>query len=79
MRELLFSSNGLFAEGEALRLIGVGISNLDNGQNRQMEISDWLVERKQQEKQRKLDEMMNSVRERYGEMAIMKGQHLHQV
>ena len=79
MRDLLFSSNGLFAEGEALRLIGVGISNLDNGQNRQMEISDWLVERKQQEKQRKLDEMMNSVRERYGEMAIMKGQHLHQV
>ena len=74
MRDLLFSSNGLFAEGEALRLIGVGISNLDNGQNRQMDISDWLVERKQQEKQRKLDEMMSSVRERYGKMAISRGQ-----
>ncbi len=73
MKELLFSGEGLFAKGEALRLIGVGISNLDDGQNRQMDFSDWIREKKQQEKRHKLDEMMSAVREKYGENALRKG------
>lgn len=78
MRELLFSKEGLFPAGETLRLIGVGVSNLDDGQSRQMDLTDWLGEKKRQEKRRekfrKLDEMMNSVRDKYGEKALRKGQ-----
>ena len=34
-------TQGLFDHGDVLRLIGVGVSNLDNGENRQMDLFEW--------------------------------------
>lgn len=42
MRELLFSENGLFPNGEVLRLLGVGVSGLDDGSFHQMSLDEWM-------------------------------------
>lgn len=74
MKEL---TDRLFDEGEVLRLIGVGVSGLDHGEYRQMEMEDWLKEneqnRQQSEKKKKLDEMVKKIRSQFGESAVFTG------
>ena len=69
--------DGLFAGGAALRLIGVGVSNLDDNVNRQMTLDEWAqlskVHVKERERNRKLDQMLEQIRKRYGTDAIGKG------
>ena len=82
LEKLLLSDDGLFAKGESLRLIGVGISNLDDGRMKQMDLSDWMLEKehrkqeqRQREKKQKLDEMLNTVRAKYGDGVLRKGEY----
>ena len=74
---LLFETAGIFARGEVVRLIGVGVSNLDNGENRQMTMDEWMQEAESQarrkERYKKLDLMMEQVQKKYGDDAIHKG------
>ena len=77
MNNLLLGSDGLFDKDEVIRLIGVGVSNLDNGENRQMTLLEWSqiskAQAEQREKTRKLDLMMENVRKKYGRDVMQKG------
>ena len=77
MQELLFQKNGLFEKGEVLRLIGVGVSNLDHGDFHQMDLTEWAgsfkERQKEHEKREKLDAMMEKIEKKYGKDAIKKG------
>ena len=42
--KLLLGEHGLFAEGAGIRLVGAGVTNLDNGSYRQMSLLDWEPE-----------------------------------
>lgn len=68
---------GLFSQGDVLRLIGVGVSNLDNGENRQMDLFEWARMNegnvKQKEKNDKLNAMMDKIKGKYGADAIRRG------
>ena len=77
IESLLLVPDGLFSKGEAIRLIGVGVSNLDKGENRQMTLAEWAEISKEQEtkreKSRKLDLMVENVQHRFGKDAVKKG------
>lgn len=83
MQALLFSDDGLFRSGEVLRLIGVGVSGLDDGSSRQMDLTDWMDElrkmqqssraTKEKERRQRLDAMVTSLQKKYGDKAIRKG------
>lgn len=77
-------SPGLFADGNAIRLIGVGASALDRGEFRQISMTEAMrtideerAEEKERadsaEKQRRLVTMQNQIREKFGDGAIRKG------
>ena len=70
-------TQGLFSQGDVLRLIGVGVSNLDNGENRQMDLFEWARMNesnvKQKERNDKLNDMMSKIKNKYGEDAIRRG------
>ena len=70
---LLSHPEGLLQSGETLRLIGVGASDLDHGEYRQLSMEDYLQEksreqviRKKREKEDRLDRMERMIREKYG-------------
>ena len=82
MKDLLYGtsgneSDGLFRQGEVLRLIGVGISGLSKGENRQMNLFEWSQANEERishkEKDEKLDRMLAQIRRRFGETVIHKG------
>ncbi len=77
MEELLFGKDGFFEAGRTLRLIGVGCSGLSDGSYLQMDLFSWAQGAKEREekhrKKEKLEKMMEAVRTRYGDAAIMKG------
>ncbi len=74
IRSLLFGEDGLFRKGEVLRLIGAGVSNLENAGIHQMGLDEWLqVNEGRAKKKGKLDDMMKKIRDRYGEDAVRKG------
>ena len=88
MKDLLYGtsdieSEGLFRQGEVLRLIGVGISGLSKGENRQMNLFEWSQANEERmihkERDEKLDRMLAQIRERYGETAIHRGESGGQV
>lgn len=76
--------SGLLPEGGGVRLIGVGVSGLDDAQYRQETLFDWMREedlaesekRKRNSRRKKdqqLREMLDGIRERYGEDSIRRG------
>lgn len=80
LRGLLYEENGIFDHGGGVRLIGVGVSSLDRGEYRQMDLESFLCEQKkdqkrkaQEQKKHQLDEMMKQLQHRYGEAAVYKG------
>ena len=85
MQDLLFGEDGLFLQGEVLRLIGAGVAGLDDGSFHQMSLTEWAKnfeeEEAQREKERekagRLDEMMRRIRSRYGENSVQKGTSGH--
>lgn len=81
---LLTASDGLFASGAAIRLIGVGVTKLTEGENLQMDLFSWQEEKaemekssrerqKRAEKQAQLDEMIKKIDQRYGNGVVRKG------
>ena len=104
LKHLLFDG-GIFDEGHGIRLIGVGVTGLEEGEYRQEDLFEWMQarERRQEptneqaedrqnsvqeppedtrrpaeaepvpEKQKKLEQMMTRLRQKYGENSIRKG------
>lgn len=80
--ELLMPPSGLFAHGEAIRLIGVGVTTLTESTFDQLDLFSWAEEKKkndaaaQKKKARddKLTGMMQKINDKYGSGAISRGQ-----
>ncbi|WP_408071556.1 DNA polymerase thumb domain-containing protein [Butyrivibrio sp. JL13D10] len=78
---LLTGENGIFEEGIGVRLVGVGVDNLDNGEYRQGNLFDWVntgqaevkEEKLKEEKLEKLGEMEKLIKGKFGDSAIKKG------
>ncbi|MBQ1291138.1 MAG: DNA polymerase IV [Lachnospiraceae bacterium] len=84
LRELCFGESALLADGRGIRLIGVGVSKLDEGGYEQTDLFDWMKtqeeekEKKQQaaERQQKteqLDRMMENIQARFGKKSLQRG------
>ncbi len=85
-RTLLFEEGGPFPRGEKIRLIGVGMSRLDDGKYRQLSLFDQGLfpareevkisppKEKPDPRKEKLDAMMGIIKKRYGEEAIRRGE-----
>lgn len=63
-------SGGAFGEGLGVRLVGVGVTNLDHGENRQMNIFDY---KEKTAEQKKLDAMEDYVNAKFGAGTIKRG------
>lgn len=76
--KLLLGNNGLFIQGEVIRLVGVGVTKLDDGSYRQLSLFDntFNAPSKDDQKQKKLDEMSKLIDEKYGKNTIFKGSSL---
>ena len=81
MDELVLGEKGIFAQGFSIRLVGVGASDLDKGEYRQMSLFDLAgqgstnntTDADRAEKQRKLRQMTKDIEKRFGEGVIHKG------
>ena len=80
IQSLLYEENGIFDRGAGVRLIGVGVSSLDRGEYRQLDLEGFLLQQKEEKKreavrrkEKCLDEMMKRLQERYGADTIHKG------
>lgn len=70
----------LFLAGGSIRLIGVGVSKLSDGENRQMDLTSWAEEKQeidlykqQKQKQEALDQVVEELDARFGAGTITKG------
>ncbi len=52
LRQLLIEPGGLFDKGQAIRLIGVGTSGLDDGEFTQGTLFDWAAEKKERDEEK---------------------------
>lgn len=76
--KLLLGNNGLFIQGEVIRLVGVGVTKLDDGSYRQLSLFDntFNAPSKDDQKQKKLDEMSKLIDDKFGKNTIFKGSSL---
>lgn len=76
-QEIYRQACGLFDElwdGGAIRLLGIRTTKLeDEGEPVQMNLFDFQKEKERSEKQKRLDEALKKIRDRYGEEAVQKG------
>ncbi len=78
---LLTGENGLFEDDIHIRLVGVGVDNLDDGSFRQGTLFEWVnngqkelkKEKLQKEKEDKLDIMEKKLRDKFGDGVIKRG------
>ncbi|MCR4896714.1 MAG: DNA polymerase IV [Lachnospiraceae bacterium] len=80
LTDLLFQQAGLFDQGDGIRLIGVGVTGLEDSPFHQMDVFQWMKEdeiRKEEaikeEKKRNLQDMLDKANGRYGNGTIRKG------
>ncbi len=75
--KLLLGDNGLFIKGEVVRLVGVGVTKLDDGSYRQLSLFDNIYTQKAPstdiERQKKLDKMTEELDNRFGKNSVFKG------
>jgi len=79
LNKLTKGPQGLFHKNESIRLIGVGATNLDNGEYRQMSLFDVIDKNSHSisnEKQQKLDAMTDLIKKEFGKDAIVRGNML---
>ncbi len=77
--KLLLGDDGLFIKGEVVRLVGVGVSKLDDGSYRQLNLFDDMINpafSAKSERQKKLDKMTEDLDNRFGKNTIIKGSSL---
>lgn len=78
MKKLCFEVGGIFSQNLAIRLVGVGVSHLENEEERQLDIFSYLQdkrEREKSEKEEKLKEMVREIEKRFGTGKIKIGKH----
>ena len=82
--KLLLGDDGLFMKGEVVRLVGVGVTKLDDGSYQQLSLFDQGLTipdeptvistgAPDRERQKKLDDMTAKLRSEYGKDIIKKG------
>lgn len=75
--KLLLGDSGLFIKGEVVRLVGVGVTKLDDGSYRQLSLFDSIYTQKasstDNERQKKLDKMTEELDNRFGKNSVFKG------
>lgn len=82
--KLLLGDEGLFIKGETVRLVGVGVSKLDDGSYQQLSLFDnnmmsqgsnnsQFSNTPNREKQKKLDAMTEKLKKEFGKDIIKKG------
>ena len=84
LRQLLFGQDGqqgLFEKGDRIRLIGVGATNLDRREYRQLSLFDFLQntvpdEEGTDDRKKRLADMLGKIRTQYGEKAVRRGSTL---
>ncbi|MBQ1598810.1 MAG: DNA polymerase IV [Lachnospiraceae bacterium] len=89
--ELLFGNHGLFAKGLGVRLVGVGVSGIDHGQYRQMNLFDLLedpadvshtakdvpeIPLGQEQRSQALADMRNLLEHKYGRSVLKRASEL---
>ena len=78
--KLLLGDDGLFIKGEVVRLVGVGVSKLDDGSYQQLSLFDDIYTKKAPstdlERQKKLDKMTEELDNRFGKNSVFKGSTL---
>lgn len=72
LKELLTGTDGIFAGGNGIRLIGVSATNLEHGTYRQLSLFDL----KPPEKQQSLDRLSKQLQQRFGTQALFRGSKL---
>jgi len=70
--KMLLGTNGLFIKGVNVRLVGVGVSKLDDGSYRQLSLFDTAFDNND-EKKKKLNKMADEINLRFGKDTIKKG------
>lgn len=79
--KLLLGENGVFRTETGIRLVGVGATDLDNGEYRQLDLFSYqkeqeeakLEKKAQKEKEDKLNAMADIIKGKFGEGAISRG------
>lgn len=80
--KLLLGDNGLFIKGEVIRLVGVGVSKMDDGSFHQLNLFEDILPQTSksvkessisEEKRKKLDAMTQKLTTAYGKDIIKKG------
>ena len=80
--KLLLGDNGLFIKGEVIRLVGVGVSKMDDGSFHQLNLFEDIMPQTSEsvkessiseEKRKKLDAMTQKLTSAYGKDIIKKG------
>ena len=80
--KLLLGDNGLFIKGEVIRLVGVGVSKMDDGSFHQLNLFEDIMPQTfesvkessiSEEKRKKLDAMTQKLTSTYGKDIIKKG------
>lgn len=73
--KLLLGEDGLFIKGEVIRLVGVGVSKLDDGSYRQMSLFD--DDFKTDDRSLRLGKMADELAEKFGKNTVIKGSLLN--
>ncbi len=78
--KLLLGDDGLFIKGEVIRLVGVGMTKLDDGSFRQLNLFDDIIKPASptvsDDKQKKLDKMSEELSLKFGKDTVFKGSNL---
>lgn len=69
-KDLMLSNTGLFNEGKTIRLVGVGVSNLEDKDNRQLSLFDLLDEKTLSEEDKKIQEITSHINHLFGDEVI---------
>lgn len=81
LRELSFDKGkGLLEKGGGYRLIGVGVSGIDHGENRQLtlfELDENRPDKKELEREKKLLELSDLLDKKFGKGVIIRGKDIH--
>lgn len=71
--KMLLGTEGLFIKGEKIRLVGVGLSKLDDGSYRQLSLFDDSFNNKSGERTQRLNKMADEINLKFGKDTIKKG------
>ena len=81
LRKLSFDKGkGLLESGSGYRLIGVGVSGIDHGENRQLSLFELMDEtntKRDEERERRLSELSELLDKKFGKGVIIRGKDIH--